>query len=190
MFEHITHYYDGVPLRSLSALSKADALKMMESRCDDTPFFERFKQPLQYWEDRMETERWLRETFAAKGGKPKTSYPIYAVLGKAEWIENYVASERFEFDLLRLPVSIFEEEDISFTFPDSMVSYFIAKNRPEYYVPHLHGHVFTLSEVQTLITPDLVNRIASMHPEGTIPYVEAQIWNHEAAMRYYEGTVK
>lgn len=102
MFEQITHYYDGVPFRSLSALSQAEALKVMESRCDDTPFFEWFKKPLQYWEDRLETEQWLREAFIDKGGTPKVNYPFYAVLGTAEWIEDYAASEGFEVGLLRL----------------------------------------------------------------------------------------
>lgn len=140
--------------------------------------------------NRLETEQWLRETFIEKGGKPKASYPFYAVLGSAEWIEHNALSEGFAVNLLRVPISLFREEDISFTFPDSMVSYSIGRNKPEgYYVPQLHGQVLTLSEARTLITPELVSRIASMHPGAMIPYAEAQIWNHDAAVNYYESII-
>jgi hypothetical protein len=30
-----------------------------------------------------------------------------------------------------------------------------------------------------------MDKIESMIPEGTIPYIEAQIWNHEIAKNYF-----
>jgi hypothetical protein len=186
MFEYVTHYYKSVPFRSLSALSKSEAQKVMKELCDDSPFFERFKEPLQYWDNRLETEAWLRDKFIEKGGKPKDTNPIYAVLGSAAWIENYSLSSGIEVDMLRIPTSFFKESDISFTFPDSMVSYWIGRDKPEaYYQPKYHGQIFTLSEVNALMTLELMDKIESLHPVGTIPYVEAQIWNHEVAKNYY-----
>ncbi len=185
LFDHITHYYHSVPFRSLSALSKAEALKVMEEMCDDTPFFERFKEPVQYWENRTETENWLRESFIQKGGKPKDKYPIYSVLGTAAWIEDYSSANGLAVEKVQIPLSIFDDSDISFTFPDSMVSFWIARDRPEaYYQPDYHGHVFTLTEIKRLMTRELMNNIELMHPEGTIPYVEAQIWNKNLARNY------
>jgi hypothetical protein len=191
MFEYVTHYYNSVPFRSLSALSKSEALKIMDELCDDTPFFERFKEPLQYWENRLETEVWLRDKFIERGGKPKSKYPFYAVLGSATWIESYSLSAGLEVDMLQIPISIFNDSDISFTFPDSMVSFWIGRDKPEaYYQAQYHGQIFTLSEVRNLMTVDLMDRIESMHPEGTIPYIEAQIWNHEIAKNYYLNEIK
>jgi len=36
-----------------------------------------------------------------------------------------------------------------------------------------------------MATEDLLDRLESMHPSGTIPYIEAQIWNQETALNYY-----
>ncbi|QHW29795.1 hypothetical protein GZH47_02375 [Paenibacillus rhizovicinus] len=187
MVEHITHYFSAVPFRSLSALTKAEALNTMSALCDDTPFFERFKEPLQYWESRLETENWLREAFIKKGGTPQANYPIYSVLGTSDWIEQYSLAMGIGMEKIQIPLSIFQKGDVSFTLPDSMVSFWIARDKPEaYYDPRYHGHVFTLAEARASITIELLNKLASMHPTGTIPYVEAQIWNHEIAMKYYE----
>jgi hypothetical protein len=186
MFEYITHCYNAIPFRSLSALSKLEALKIMEDLCDDTPFFERFKEPHQYWENRLETEAWLRARFIQKGGKPKDKHPFYSVFGPATWIENYSLSAGLSVDMLQIPISIFNENDISFTLPDSMVSYWIGRDKPKaFYQPALHGQVFTIKKIRSLITYELMNNMESMHPEGTIPYVEAQVWNHEIANNYF-----
>ncbi|MCJ8010752.1 hypothetical protein MUG84_03205 [Paenibacillus sp. KQZ6P-2] len=186
MFAFVTHCYNTVPFRSLSALSKSEALKVMANLCDDSPFFERFKEPHQYWENRIEAETWLRTEFIHKGGKPKARYPFYSLLGPATWIMNYSITSGITVDTLEIPISIFNEEDISFTVPDSMVSYWIGRDKPEaYYQSKFHGQVFTLSEIRSLVTIEFMNSIESMHPIGTIPYVEAQIWNHEIAIDFY-----
>ncbi|RXZ77455.1 hypothetical protein EBB07_31320 [Paenibacillaceae bacterium] len=185
MVEYITHYYNSVPFRSLSALTKSEALSIMKELCDDTPFFERFKQPDQYRENRIEAENWLRDKFMEKGGTPKELYPYYSVLGSSDWIENFSLSAGIETNKIQIPISIFDEGDISFTLPDSMVSFWIGRDKPEaYYNPNYHGQVFTLQDVRTIMTVELMNNLESMHPAGTIPYVEAQIWNHEVAKKY------
>ncbi|RKP57938.1 hypothetical protein D7Z26_00015 [Cohnella endophytica] len=190
MFEYITHYYYTVPFRSLSALSRSEAMKVMEELCDDSPIFERFKEPVQYWENRLEAENWLRNGFKEKGGVPKDKYPFYAVLGTADWIENYTLSEGLDVKLLRIPLSLFSDKDVSFTLPDSMVSFWIGRDKPEeYYNSKYHGQIFTLSEVKTMMTTDLMNKFQLLIPKGTIPYIEAQIWNHEIAMNYYKSQI-
>jgi len=186
VIEYITHYYRSVPFRSLTALAKSEALQVMGELCDDTPFFERFKSPEQYWENRLETERWLRERFVEKGGRPKDLSPFYSVLGSSDWIENFNRTAGLNIEKIQIPLSRFEEGDISFTLPDSMVSFWIGRDKPEaFYHPGYHGHVFTLSDVRKMATEDLLDRLESMHPSGTIPYIEAQIWNQETALNYY-----
>ena len=54
-------------------------------------FFERKKKreyfyKCKYLRERKETEKWLKDEFIKKGGKPKIEYPIYLVLGESSYI--------------------------------------------------------------------------------------------------------
>jgi len=185
MIEFITHYYQSVPFRSLSALSRSEALKVMEELYEDNAFYDRFRDPTQYWDSRKETEKWLIEDLVSRGGQPTVEYPIYAVLGSSPWIENYSIHNKVAVEKIQMPISIFNENDISFTIPDSMVSYWIARDKPvPLYNSAYHGKTFTLSEAKDWEFTELIELIESTHPNGTIPYVEAQIWNHEVARNY------
>jgi hypothetical protein len=183
--EFVTHYYQSVPFRSLSALSRSEAIKIMEELYQDIAFYDRFRDPIQYWGNRKETEKWLIEELINKGGKPTVEYPIYAVLGSSPWIENYSINNEVPVKKIQMPVSIFNESDISFTIPDSMVSYWIARDKPvPVYNTAYHGKLFTLSEMKSWKINELIELIETTHPNGTIPYIEAQIWNHEVAKKY------
>jgi hypothetical protein len=67
MVEYLTHYYrqGDLPFRSLSALSDSEALKIMETLYEDNPLAERFKEPIQYLNNRRQTEKWVRDEFIA-----------------------------------------------------------------------------------------------------------------------------
>ena len=77
MIDYLTHYYqtfDKGPFQSLSALPQdAEAIRIMQQLCDDTPYGARFKDPVQYLHTRKATEQWVREAFIAKGGKTTRS---------------------------------------------------------------------------------------------------------------------
>ncbi|BBH24173.1 hypothetical protein Back11_55180 [Paenibacillus baekrokdamisoli] len=190
MFEFLTHYYKqgDLPFRSLSALTDSEALKIMESLYEDNPLAERFKEPVQYLNNRKQTEKWVRDEFIAKGGQPKDEYPLYAVLGYSNWIENHLSS--FDIDRIHIPLSIFTELDISFTYPDSMVTYLLGMDKHAvYYQPEYHGKIFTLSEVNLLANmygaPEEKWRTALLEGMGPyIEYIEAQIWNHKPLLAY------
>ncbi|MBH5318851.1 hypothetical protein I6N90_13685 [Paenibacillus sp. GSMTC-2017] len=180
--DYFTHYYKrgSSPFRTLSALTDEEAKKVMEQLADDSPLFARFKTPQQYLNTRKQVENWLRGEFIAKGGLPKDDYPLYAVLGSSSWIESHSAS--FDIEKIQIPVSSFDERDISFTFPDSMVSYWLGNDKPaDYYQEEYHGKVFTLSEVKALV--DAIG-VAEAEwkvtlPADVAPYLEVQIWNHK-----------
>lgn len=183
LVEVITHYYKegSVPFRSLSALTDAEALEIMNALADDSPLFARFKEPSQYLFQRKRIEKRLREQFVARGGRPVDLYPLYAVLGTSHWIE--VNSSNIAVKKLELPISIFKETEISCTFPDSMVSYWLAEDQPPtYYQPELHGKVFTLSEIMSRIHQYGVPQ--SRLPDDVAPYIEVQIWNHHSVQTY------
>lgn len=109
------------------------------------------KDPAQYLHDRKQTEQWVREAFIAKGGRPAETYPISMVLGSSKWIKAH-APDPFTHGEIRIPLSAFAEADVSFTYPDSMVSLWLSRDKPiEYYQPDYHGKVFTISEILLIV---------------------------------------
>lgn len=188
MVDYLTHYYqrDIGPFQSLSALPDEEALKIMEALCDDTPFGSRFKDPARYLNNRKETERWVREGFIAKGGKPQESYPIPMVLGSSKWMVANAPKQEGSAEI-RIPLAVVTEFDVSFTYPDSMISSWFGREKPaEYYQPDLHGRIFNLSEILSLVaTKGLPEEDWGVKmPANLAPYIEAQIWNHDLLANY------
>ena len=188
MIDYLTHYYrlGTQPFRSLSALADEDAIKIMQELYDDTPVWIRFKDPVQYLRDRRQTEQWVREEFIAKGGQPRESYPIPMVLGASKWV---VKNSPFpdEHGEIRIPVSAFTEFDVSFTYPDSMISLWFGRDKPvEFYQPEVHGKVFTISEILSIVEsrglPE--DEWDTGLPSHLAPYIEAQVWNQEPLREY------
>lgn len=191
MVDYLTYYYrkGREPFQSLSVLSDADAIRLMESLyVEGAVIWERFKNPAQYLRLRREVERWLRTAFVAKGGKPRESYPIYMMLGTPVWAlkVNDSASAATTSEM-RVPLAILEETNVSFTYPDSMVSWLMENDKnPEYYQPGCHGQVFTLPEIRSLV------QAKGMPEEGwttNLPatfahYIEAQVWNWQPLLEY------
>jgi len=187
---YLTHYYhkDQEPFRTLSALPDADAIRIMRSLIDDTPFGARFKNPEQYLRERRATEVWVRVGFIAKGGKPKDAYPISMVLGESPWmVENL--PDREKHGEIRLPISLFTRDDVSFTYPDSMISYGLSRDKPaEFYQSGLHGIIFTLDEISDLVEARGLpegNWETSL-PDHLAPYIEAQVWNLQMVRTYWQ----
>jgi len=188
MVDYLTHYYlsEIGPFQSLSALPDEEALKIMKGFCDDTNFGIRFKDPVQYLRERRETERWVHEGFIAKGGKPQESYPIPMVLGSSRWLVENAPVQKGGKEI-RVPLSIFTEYDVSFTYPDSMISRWFGREKPaEYYQPDLHDKIFTLPEILSIVEmrgmPEEDWKINL--PSDLAPYIEAQVWRHELLFEY------
>jgi hypothetical protein len=188
MVDYLTHYYsiDKEPFQSLSALSDEEAIRIMKRLCDDTPYGERFKNPVQYLKDRKDTEQWVREGFIAKGGRPNDRFPISMVLGSSKWLVE-AAPDREKHGEIRIPLSVLTEDDVSFTYPDSMISRWFGREKPvEYYQAELHGKVFTLSEILSIVgkkgmpEEDWETNL----PQSLAPYIEAQVWNRELLFEY------
>jgi hypothetical protein len=181
MVDYLTHYYQRgtPPFRSLSTLPDDEALHLMTALCDETLFGERFKDPLNYLHNRRRTEAWVRAEFSAKGGRPVEPYPIYMVLGFSSWIERAVPIT-FSTCKIRFPLAIFQEGDVSFTYPDSMISNWFGQDQPiEYYQPEYHGKVFTRSEILAIVAARGLPEDGwePRLPDHLAPYIEAQVWN-------------
>ncbi len=180
MVDYLTHYYikGTPPFRSLSALPDDAALELMIALADDSPFGERFKDPWQYLHYRQRTECWVRSEFTAKGGQPQEAYPIYMVLGSSPWLER--AAPDGQPCEIRIPLAAFQAGDVSFTYPDSMISHWFGLEKPiEYYLPEYHGRVFTRSEILAIVAARGLPEEGwePRLPDHLAPYIEAQVWN-------------
>jgi hypothetical protein len=186
--ENLTHYYKkgDPPFRTLSTLTDKEAVTIARGFQDETAVvYRRFKEPEAYWKMRRRTEAWVRSEFVEKGGRPTIEHPQYMVLGRSHFIhEGY----DFNCDLITIPISEFEEHEISFTYPDSMVSLMLVEERQRepYFQPEYHGKVFTLGEIR-----EVVDRFGvperEWDEEPTRKYdffVEAQIWSERVIGGY------
>lgn len=188
MVDFLTYYYKRgtKPFRTLSTLPDTEAILVMETLCDDSAFGARFKDPLRYLNSRRRTEQWVRRQFIIKGGQPRAAYPIYMVLGESPWLVRQSPDPAHHGEI-RVPLSAFAEIDVSFTYPDSMISFWFATERPiEYYQPESHGRIFTMSEILAIVEAKGLPEESwetSLPPE-LAPYIEAQVWNHEVLAEY------
>jgi hypothetical protein len=186
--DYLTHYYKNElgPFQSLSALPDEEAIRIMEELCDDTLFGARFKDPALYLRNRRETEQWVREGFTAKGGKPQAPYPISMVLGSSKWMMEQAPAQVSSAEI-RIPLSIFTKYDVSFTYPDSMISLWFGRDKPsEYYQPEYHGKIFTISEILSIVEAKGLPEEGweTNLPSDLAPYIEAQVWNHKLLIEY------
>jgi hypothetical protein len=183
MIDYLTYYYKlgTEPFRSLSALSDEEAIKIMKELYSETVFGERFQNPKQYLHNRRETEKWVCNEFKKKGGQPQHTYPIPMVLGTSRWMAKNSPDPDLHGEI-RIPLSVFSEYDVSFTYPDSMISLWFAREKPKkYYMADYHGKVFTLSEILSIIREKGIPE-DDWHqnlPNSLAPYIEAQVWNHK-----------
>ncbi len=184
MIDYLVHYYrrGTQPFRSLSDLPDCEALQIMRDLyVAGSVIWERFKDPADYLQERRQIEAWLHKEFIAKGGRPQLAYPIYMVLGRSRWIESAADPATLSTTAeIQVPLGLFEEGDVSFTYPDSMVSALMElEKNPEYYEPDYHGKVFTLREIEEIIsTKGLPGEgWQTRMPVRYAHYIEAQAWD-------------
>ncbi len=134
----------------------------------------------------------MRTEFVRKGGKPVSTYPHYFVVDKSIWIEEGYAGRS---NKIEIPITALNSKQISFTYTDSMVSYWLqSQSDKDYYQPEYHGRVFTLAEITGII-----EACASSHNDRFgIParewetdvtrkydlFIEAQVWNEDCGSEF------
>ena len=192
MPDFLLHIYKkgGRPFQSLSDLPEEQALSIMrELYNQESVFWERFQDPEWYWRARTQLEQYLRAEFIAKGGRPKDEHPVYLVLGRPKWLDIVADPVTLATtDELRVPLSILDPHEVSFTYPDSMVSALMAvEKNPEYYEPDYHGKVFTLDEMMRIIAEKGLpgEGWQTKMPVRLAHYIEAQVWNRAVLLDYF-----
>ncbi len=191
MLDSLSHLYKRgtIPFRTISALADAEAIDVMQSLyMEGAVIWERFKEPAEYLKLRKQVEEWVRREFIAKGGRPRAEYPIYMVWGRSKWMETMVDEITLATtEEIHVPLSMFDEKAVSFTYPDSMVSYLLNIERnPDYYLPEYHGQVFTLAEMRAILEMNGLPgyRWGTELPSDMANYIEAQIWDHEPLLAF------
>jgi hypothetical protein len=197
MIDQLVHLYKRgtEPFRTLSALREEDAISIMQGLyMAGSIFWERFEDPIAYLQLRKQIEQSIRDAFIAKGGRPQEAYPIYMAFGRTRWMENELDAVTLATTTeIEVPLALFEECDVSFTYPDSMVSFLLAHEKdPKYYLPDFHGRVFTLSEIQCIIEVSGLpgETWGNNLPSSTPNYIEAQVWNHKPLLEYNRKPAK
>ena len=171
------HHQATKPFQTLSALSDAKALELMTQLSKRTgEVYRRFKHPQKYLRHRRATEKWLRQEFIQKGGKPILSYPRYFSVGPALWIEEGYNKQS---KTVQLPLSSVDATQVSFTYPDSMVSYWLRTQTDQiFHQCAYHGKVFTLGEIIEIVEqfgmPSEAWRTDPTRKHDI--FVEAQLW--------------
>ena len=191
MVEYLLHVYKkgSKPFRTLSDLTDDEALLVMKKLyVEGSVFWERFKQPMEYLRFRREVENKIRMDFIAKGGKPKVNHPIYLIYGRTKWMDTAIDQKTIETtEMIQVPLSSINQVEVSFTYPDSMVSAIMeTEKNPDYYEPEYHGKVFTLDEIKEIIKNKGMpgEKWQTKMPKHYAHYIEAQVWNHEIFKKY------
>lgn len=190
--DYITHYYDRrtIPFRSLSSLNDEEAIELMKSLfSEETEFGIRFRDPVQYLNNRRSTEEWVKNEFIKKGGKPVEKHPLYTVFGESKWLVKN-SPKNADTNTVKLPLSIFKESDISFTLPDSMVSKWLSRDKPgKLYNKLYHGKIFLISEILDMVKENGMpeEEWDFNLPENLTPYIEGQVWNYKPVLEYVKG---
>lgn len=180
--DFITHYHlpDRLPFLNLSELDD-DRLAPVLAGLGDVAADGRSERRFgpRYMSLRRATERLLRQRFVERGGAPVRESPHYFVLGESAWFRGLYrdAAE------VRIPIAGLPSEQVSFTYPDSVVSMGLLA---DYGIdvparPH-HGTVFRIEELASVI--ERYGLPSGPAPDTYLDYqfrefeqfVEVQVW--------------
>ena len=174
--EFLYHYYEleNGPFRNLTELGVEKANGIQSGITEGW----NSKRPPNYVELRFDLEKRLKKLFVSKGGMPNRDDPFYFTLGECKWAESWYVNP----GILKIRISDLKPEHISFTYPDSMVSFqFHDEPKLATYRKNANGKVFLLNEIE-----DEIIKMYGMPSEDKWEseeamkydrYIEAQVWD-------------
>jgi hypothetical protein len=137
-----------------------------------------------YIQERREVERWLRDGHRANGGEVRDEHPAYLSL----WREP----PPFGPHDIVVDLGLFEPETLSFTYPDSMISFGLAfrmREGEEHERRPYHGRVFGAAGLAEVIAeygwPQEADdaRRRSNYDRS----IEAQVWDRQPLAGLHSG---
>jgi len=185
----LTHYYRSVsgPFRTLSDLSSDLAAGVINHLSQQEPLPRRLVTS-HYLPRRRQIEQTMRNQFAGKRGRPIRDIPHYMVLGTwSHWKKDD------GFHSVTIPLSAFAPEIISFTYPDSWVSFAgeMLSGEPLPRFPY-HGQVYCLGELESLVQEHGLpgERWRTEEERRMETYIEAQIWDDAAISKFMDDLTR
>jgi hypothetical protein len=180
----ITHNFDPArgPFRNICNLAYEEA----EHILDDIRRTGNRKYKSNYLQRRIATEEWLYAERTRKLGKPRLAHPIYFFLGE------FYGTDPARPLSVRIPLTEFSRQTITFTYPDSMASLPLATlvehqaDRRPY-----HGQVFTLDEIESVVSEYgmPVKAIDGSGPHYDT-FIEVQIWDENPLREYCQSDLE
>lgn len=181
------HYYEmsNAPFRNITELGYEHAIKIQSQISEGL----NSKRPANYVELRLTLENRIREQFILKGGNPKRKDPFYFTLGECNWAKSWYVNP----GVIKIPLSDFKPENISFTYPDSMVSFqFFDEPKLKTYKKGCNGKVFLFSEIPGLIRAYGLPSEENSQREERFKYdkyIEAQVWDDSIIKKYRDQLI-
>ncbi len=180
--QHLFHYYelDNGPFRNITehGYEKAKGIQRQILKGWNS------KRPGNYIELRLSLEERVKKQFISKGGKPSRNDPFYFTLGACEWAKSWYENP----GIIKIPLSSFRPEHVSFTYPDSMVSFqFYDEPKLAVYRKDCNGRVFLLSEIDDVINEYGLPSDEKSQAEERFKYdryIEVQVWDDEVINEY------
>ncbi len=128
-----------------------------------------------YLRARKAHEKKIREAFIAAGGKPEREFPIYMILGDSNSGAHNISAE---YPLhIKIPLSIFKPEEISFTYPDSLYEVPLDNLGRIQLERSKNPTVYRIEELEEMIQRYQVYKYNNH-------YVEAQVWTIKPLLLY------
>ncbi|MCL2638331.1 MAG: hypothetical protein FWD48_08160 [Oscillospiraceae bacterium] len=181
--KHLYHYYEKSkpPFRTLTSLPFEEAKAVMSAGNVGATWIDNFLQ------QRYERDKTLRDKFFSIGGKPIRTAPVYFTLGANEGMKTWFNEPNW----LRIPMSEFDYDTVSFTYGDSFAVFNDSLNTGEEW----WGKVFLYDDIINLINkygfPEdppyhMGKRIfpKDKHINHYLKFIEAHIWSDETINKY------
>ncbi len=180
--QFLFHYYEleNGPFRNITkyGYEKAENIQNQISKGWNS------KRPENYIDLRFSLEKRIKEQFASKGGKPNRNDPFYFTLGECDWAKSWYVNP----GVIKIPLTDFNPEHVSFTYPDSMVSFqFHDEPKLATYRKDCNGQVFLLSEMKDLVSKYGIPSEEKCQTDEKFKYdkyIEAQVWDDELIKAY------
>jgi len=180
--EYLFHYFelDQGPFRNITNNEFEEAVTIQNNISKGF----NSKRPPNYISLRFALEKRLKESFIAKNRKPNRNDPFYFTLGECNWVKSLYDNP----GVVKIPLKDIDAGQISFTYPDSMVSFqFYDEPKLATYRKTCNGQVYLLEELSTLIdefglpSEDIWQSQEAMKYDR---YIEAQLWDDTIIQHY------
>lgn len=135
-----------------------------------------------YLKRRRATEQWLRSERTRKLGPSRLNRPVYFFLG--DFADGLDPSRPLS---VRLALSAFSPDMLTFTYGDSMSSLPIATRLEHVAIRKAyHGQVFTLDEIKNVVA---AFGMPDKHAPSPDRFIEVQIWDDEPIRRLVNNQI-